>query len=51
MSDREGELSYPVPWSSTAETSFVESMATYRRLLEASGFVVQAGTEPARVRP
>jgi len=40
MRDREGELSFPVPWAPTAALSFVESPATYRALLERAGFVV-----------
>ena len=37
----EGDLSFPVPWASSPETSFVESAADYRRLLESAGFEVQ----------
>lgn len=37
-----GELAYPVPWATLAETSFVADPATYRRLLEAAGFEVLA---------
>jgi len=36
----EGELSYPVPWASGPEFSFVADAATYRRLLVAEGFEV-----------
>ncbi|MGA9867041.1 MAG: class I SAM-dependent methyltransferase [Acetobacteraceae bacterium] len=36
-----GDLTFPVPWASTPDTSFVESQATYRKLLEAAGFAVQ----------
>lgn len=36
----DGELSYPVPWASGAESSFVVDSATYRRLLMAEGFEV-----------
>ena len=36
----EGELSYPVPWASGPESSFVADAATYRRMLAASGFEV-----------
>jgi ubiquinone/menaquinone biosynthesis C-methylase UbiE len=35
-----GELSYPVPWASSADASFVVDAATYRRVLEAEGFEV-----------
>ena len=35
-----GELSYPVPWASGPESSFVADAATYRRLLAAAGFEV-----------
>jgi ubiquinone/menaquinone biosynthesis C-methylase UbiE len=35
-----GDLSYPVPWASSPEASFVADAATYRRLLEAAGFDV-----------
>jgi ubiquinone/menaquinone biosynthesis C-methylase UbiE len=35
-----GELSYPVPWASGPESSFVADAATYRRLLAAEGFEV-----------
>jgi len=35
-----GELSYPVPWASGTESSFVAEAASYRRLLVAEGFEV-----------
>jgi ubiquinone/menaquinone biosynthesis C-methylase UbiE len=35
-------LPYPMPWAATAETSFVEPPATYRRLLSAAGFQIEA---------
>ena len=35
-----GELSYPVPWASGPESSFVADAATYQRLLAAAGFEV-----------
>ena len=36
----DGELSYPVPWASGPESSFVADAATYRRLLVEAGFEV-----------
>ncbi len=36
----QGDLSYPVPWASGADSSFVVDSATYRRLLLAEGFEV-----------
>jgi cyclopropane fatty-acyl-phospholipid synthase-like methyltransferase len=42
MREREGSLTYPVPWATSAETDFVESSATYARLLTAAGFEVRA---------
>jgi len=41
MRDSDGELSFPLPWAAGPETSFVESIATYRALLNAAGFEVQ----------
>jgi ubiquinone/menaquinone biosynthesis C-methylase UbiE len=35
-----GDLSYPVPWASGPESSFVANAASYRRLLVAAGFEV-----------
>lgn len=35
-----GQLSYPVPWASGPESSFVEDAASYRQLLAAAGFEV-----------
>lgn len=37
----EGDLSFPVPWASSPDTSFVESAVAYRGLLESAGFAVQ----------
>ena len=42
MREGEGALGYPVPWAASSETSFVESSATYARLLAAAGFEVLA---------
>ena len=36
----DGDLHYPVPWTSSAEVSFVADVETYRRLLAAAGFEV-----------
>ncbi|MPZ34006.1 MAG: methyltransferase domain-containing protein [Rhodospirillales bacterium] len=40
MKTGDGELSYPVPWATVSETSFVASPAEYRRGLEAAGFAI-----------
>lgn len=42
MREADGPLAYPMPWATTAETSFVEPSATYVRLLRAAGFEVVA---------
>ena len=42
MRESAGELRYPLPWAATAATSFLADAATYRRLLEAAGFMVEA---------
>ncbi|WP_148360408.1 class I SAM-dependent methyltransferase, partial [Acidisphaera rubrifaciens] len=41
MREGDGELSFPVPWASRADISFVDDAATYRRALEAAGFAVE----------
>ena len=38
----ESDQRFPVPWAASAETSFVESAATYRQLLEDADFSVQS---------
>jgi ubiquinone/menaquinone biosynthesis C-methylase UbiE len=40
MRTADGELSYPVPWSTSRETSFVAGVDEYRRGLEAAGFTI-----------
>jgi ubiquinone/menaquinone biosynthesis C-methylase UbiE len=40
MHEKDGEITFPVPWATLAATSFVESSDTYRRLLEAAGFEI-----------
>jgi SAM-dependent methyltransferase len=35
-----GQLPYPLPWAVAAETSFVETPNTYRRLLQSHGFAI-----------
>jgi ubiquinone/menaquinone biosynthesis C-methylase UbiE len=36
-----GELTFPLPWASRLDISFVDSAGTYRDLLEQAGFLVQ----------
>ena len=40
MREADGDLTFPVPWASVPQTSFVETPATYKRLLTESGFEV-----------
>ena len=40
MREAVGELAFPVPWASVPQTSFVETAATYKRLLTAAGFEI-----------
>ena len=40
MKTGDSELSYPVPWAASPDTSFVASPAEYRRGLEAAGFAI-----------
>ena len=40
-----GDLPYPMPWAMTAETSFVETPGTYKRLLTAAGFTIESETD------
>ncbi|MFO1189112.1 MAG: class I SAM-dependent methyltransferase [Alphaproteobacteria bacterium] len=39
------DIPYPMPWAATAESSFVETIATYRRLVEAAGFAIESVTD------
>jgi SAM-dependent methyltransferase len=41
MRESDGTLSFPLPWALYPDTSFVESVTTYRALLNATGFEVQ----------
>ena len=41
MREGDGELSFPVPWAASPETSFVERAPTYRRWLEGTGFAIE----------
>ncbi len=40
MRTGDGELAFPVPWAATAATSFLQSPAAYRHLLEVAGFII-----------
>jgi ubiquinone/menaquinone biosynthesis C-methylase UbiE len=42
MRTRPGDLSFPVHWAATSDTSFVDSLADYRRALEAARFEVRS---------
>ena len=42
MQTGDGELSFPVPWATTAEGSAVDSPSVYRQALEAAGFEIVA---------
>ena len=41
MRGREGTLRFPLPWSTSEETSFVVDAEQYRKALEAAGFAVE----------
>jgi MPBQ/MSBQ methyltransferase len=40
MRDQSGDLAFPMPWASSAATSFVEPAAAYRSALHAAGFEI-----------
>ncbi|HKV25431.1 MAG TPA: class I SAM-dependent methyltransferase [Candidatus Acidoferrum sp.] len=40
MRGKDGDLSFPVPWAASEETSFVESAASYRTTLQSAGFEI-----------
>ena len=42
MATDDAPLTYPVPWATTAETSFVAPVSEYRQTLSAAGFTVVA---------
>jgi SAM-dependent methyltransferase len=42
MKTGDGEITYPVPWATTAASSFVAEPAQYRHALQAAGFAVIA---------
>jgi ubiquinone/menaquinone biosynthesis C-methylase UbiE len=41
MRAESGELSFPLHWAATPETSFVASLLAYRQALEAAGFEIR----------
>ena len=41
MREAEGEVRFPMPWSSAPETSFVETAATYAEHLREAGFEIE----------
>lgn len=42
MRTGDGDLCFPLPWSSTRETSFVDSLETYKEALRSAGFSIVA---------
>jgi SAM-dependent methyltransferase len=40
MRETDGEFDFPVPWASVPQASFVETPATYKRLLTEAGFEI-----------
>lgn len=45
MRAKDGEVPYPMPWSPTPETSFLETPAAYRALLTGAGFAIESETD------
>jgi len=41
MREGEGPLTFPLPWARTKDTSFVETVETYREFLRSAGFKVE----------
>lgn len=41
----DGEIPYPMPWARTRDTSFLETPATYQRLLAHAGFEIESETD------
>jgi ubiquinone/menaquinone biosynthesis C-methylase UbiE len=41
MREGDGEIRFPMPWASKADTSFVETASVYRQQLEAAGFEIR----------
>ncbi|MHB1219256.1 MAG: class I SAM-dependent methyltransferase [Alphaproteobacteria bacterium] len=41
----DGEIPYPMPWAGTRDTSFLETPATYQRLLAHAGFEIESETD------
>ena len=39
--DTDGTFNYPLPWTSTPETNFIDRIAAYKELLRASGFRIE----------
>jgi ubiquinone/menaquinone biosynthesis C-methylase UbiE len=40
MREADGDLSFPVPWATVPQSSFVETATTYKRLLTEAGFEI-----------
>ena len=41
MREGDGPLTFPLPWARTKDTSFVETVETYREFLQSAGFKVE----------
>ena len=45
MRAKDGPIPYPMPWAATQDTSFLETPASYQRLLAHAGFEIESETD------